>query len=133
MIQPDLPLAELHRHLDGAVRLTLTHARNRALAAETRILEVQQQSREAQAQLEREGALRQRRLGSLGTVDSTSSVDVETETHIQDALAQRKIIPVKVGTLRDVEHADSLGKSAHGDRAFQDHRRGKRILVSACG
>ena len=34
---------------------------------------------EAQAQLEREGALRSRRLGSLGTVDSTSAVDVEAE------------------------------------------------------
>ena len=32
---------------------------------------------EAQAQLEREGALRQRRLGTLGTVDSTNSVEVE--------------------------------------------------------
>jgi DnaK suppressor protein len=31
---------------------------------------------EAQAQLEREGALRQRRLGQLGTVDSTGAVEV---------------------------------------------------------
>ncbi len=34
---------------------------------------------EAQAQLERDGALRQRRLGNLGTVDSTSNVEVEAE------------------------------------------------------
>lgn len=32
---------------------------------------------EAQAQLERDGALRQRRLGALGTVDTTGAVDVE--------------------------------------------------------
>jgi RNA polymerase-binding transcription factor DksA len=34
---------------------------------------------EAQAQLEREGALKQRRLGALGTVDSTAAVEVEEE------------------------------------------------------
>ncbi len=34
---------------------------------------------EAQAQLEREGALRQRRLGSLGSVDSVGATDVEEE------------------------------------------------------
>jgi DnaK suppressor protein len=34
---------------------------------------------EAQAQLERDGALRQRRLGSLGTVDATGVVEVEEE------------------------------------------------------
>jgi RNA polymerase-binding transcription factor DksA len=34
---------------------------------------------EAQGQLEREGALRQRRLGTLGTVDSAGSVEVESE------------------------------------------------------
>ena len=33
---------------------------------------------EAQAQLEREGALRQRRLGQLGTVDSAGGVDIES-------------------------------------------------------
>jgi DnaK suppressor protein len=33
---------------------------------------------EAQAQLEREGALRQRRLGALGTVDSAGSSDIES-------------------------------------------------------
>ncbi len=33
---------------------------------------------EAQAQLEREGALRQRRLGALGTVDSAGSADTDT-------------------------------------------------------
>jgi RNA polymerase-binding transcription factor DksA len=32
---------------------------------------------EAQSQLEREGALRQRRLGALGTVDNAGSVDIE--------------------------------------------------------
>jgi RNA polymerase-binding transcription factor DksA len=34
---------------------------------------------QAQAQLEREGALRQRRLGALGTVDAVGTADVETE------------------------------------------------------
>jgi RNA polymerase-binding transcription factor DksA len=34
---------------------------------------------QAQAQLEREGALRQRRLGALGTVDNVGSTDVEEE------------------------------------------------------
>jgi RNA polymerase-binding transcription factor DksA len=34
---------------------------------------------EAQAQLEREGALRQRRLGALGTVDAVGLTEVETE------------------------------------------------------
>lgn len=34
---------------------------------------------EAQAQLEREGALRQRRLGALGTVDSAGAVEVEAD------------------------------------------------------
>ncbi len=34
---------------------------------------------EAQAQLEREGALRQRRLGTLGTVDSAGATEVEPE------------------------------------------------------
>jgi len=34
---------------------------------------------EAQAQLEREGALRQRKLGALGTVDSAGAVDVADE------------------------------------------------------
>jgi DnaK suppressor protein len=34
---------------------------------------------EAQAQLEKDGALRQRRLGSLGTVDATGVVEVEEE------------------------------------------------------
>ena len=34
---------------------------------------------QAQAQLEREGALRQRRLGQLGTVDSVGTAEVEAE------------------------------------------------------
>lgn len=34
---------------------------------------------QAQAQLEREGALRQRRLGALGTVDAVGSAEIETE------------------------------------------------------
>jgi DnaK suppressor protein len=35
---------------------------------------------DAQAQLEKEGALRQRRLGALGTVDSSGGVEVEDES-----------------------------------------------------
>jgi RNA polymerase-binding transcription factor DksA len=38
---------------------------------------------EAQAQLERDGALRQRRLGQLGTVDNAGITDVETEEEEQ--------------------------------------------------
>jgi hypothetical protein len=34
---------------------------------------------EAQAQLEREGALRQRRLGALGTVDAVGVTETEPE------------------------------------------------------
>ena len=34
---------------------------------------------EAQAQLEKEGALRQRRLGQLGSVDASASVDVSDD------------------------------------------------------
>lgn len=34
---------------------------------------------QAQAQLERDGAMRQRRLGALGTVDAVGSAEVETE------------------------------------------------------
>ena len=45
---------------------------------------------EAQAQLEREGALRQRRLGSLGTVDSAASVEVEEEEEVEEKPAKEK-------------------------------------------
>ena len=39
---------------------------------------------QAQAQLEREGALRQRRLGSLGTVDSVGIAEVEEEEEAEE-------------------------------------------------
>jgi RNA polymerase-binding transcription factor DksA len=39
---------------------------------------------EAQAQLEREGALRQRRLGQLGTIDTAPVADVESEDAEQE-------------------------------------------------
>ncbi|MGV3771276.1 MAG: TraR/DksA family transcriptional regulator [Verrucomicrobiales bacterium] len=45
---------------------------------------------EAQAQLEREGALRQRRLGQLGTVDSSGGVEVEEEDDSEDKPAKEK-------------------------------------------
>jgi DnaK suppressor protein len=45
---------------------------------------------EAQAQLEREGALRQRRLGQLGTVDSTGAVEVEEEDEVEEKPAKEK-------------------------------------------
>ena len=45
---------------------------------------------EAQAQLEREGALRQRRLGQLGTVDSTGGVEVEEEDEVEEKPAKEK-------------------------------------------
>jgi len=45
---------------------------------------------EAQAQLEREGALRQRRLGALGTIDSVGSVEVEEEDEVEEKPAKEK-------------------------------------------
>ena len=45
---------------------------------------------EAQAQLEREGALRQRRLGTLGTVDSAGAVEVEEDDEVEEKPAKEK-------------------------------------------
>jgi RNA polymerase-binding transcription factor DksA len=45
---------------------------------------------EAQAQLERDGALRQRRLGQLGTVDSVGAVEVEEEEEVEEKPAKEK-------------------------------------------
>ena len=45
---------------------------------------------EAQAQLEREGALRQRRLGQLGTVDSVSAPEVEEDVEEEERPAKEK-------------------------------------------
>ena len=45
---------------------------------------------EAQAQLERDGALRQRRLGQLGTVDSTGASDVEEDEEAEEKPAKEK-------------------------------------------
>ena len=45
---------------------------------------------QAQAQLEREGALRQRRLGALGTVDSVGVAEVEEEDEPEDKPAKEK-------------------------------------------
>jgi RNA polymerase-binding transcription factor DksA len=45
---------------------------------------------EAQAQLEREGALRQKRLGALGTVDSAGSTEVEEEEEVEEKPAKEK-------------------------------------------
>lgn len=45
---------------------------------------------EAQAQLEREGALRQRRLGALGTVDSTGATEVEEEEEAEERPAKER-------------------------------------------
>jgi RNA polymerase-binding transcription factor DksA len=45
---------------------------------------------EAQAQLEREGALRQRRLGTLGTIDSVGSVEVEEDDEVEEKPAKEK-------------------------------------------
>jgi RNA polymerase-binding transcription factor DksA len=45
---------------------------------------------EAQAQLEREGALRQRRLGQLGTVDSSGATEVESEEEEADEKAPKE-------------------------------------------
>lgn len=45
---------------------------------------------EAQAQLEKEGALRQRRLGALGTVDSVGATEVEEEIEEEERPAKEK-------------------------------------------
>jgi DnaK suppressor protein len=45
---------------------------------------------EAQSQLEREGALRQRRLGQLGTVDTTGGVDMDEEEETEEKPAKEK-------------------------------------------
>jgi DnaK suppressor protein len=45
---------------------------------------------EAQAQLEREGALRSRRIGQLGTVDSTGATEVESEEDEPEEKAKDK-------------------------------------------
>lgn len=45
---------------------------------------------EAQAQLEREGALRQRRLGALGTVDSAGATEVEEEEEVEEKPVKEK-------------------------------------------
>jgi RNA polymerase-binding transcription factor DksA len=45
---------------------------------------------EAQAQLERDGALRQRRLGALGTVDNVGVSDVEEEEEVEERSPKEK-------------------------------------------
>ncbi len=45
---------------------------------------------EAQSQLEREGALRQRRLGQLGTVDTTGGVELDEEEEAEEKPAKEK-------------------------------------------
>ncbi len=45
---------------------------------------------EAQAQLEREGALRQRRLGALGTVDTVGAPEAEEEAEEEEKPAKEK-------------------------------------------
>lgn len=45
---------------------------------------------EAQAQLERDGALRSRRLGSLGSIDSTGAAEVEEEFDADDHKGQKE-------------------------------------------
>jgi DnaK suppressor protein len=45
---------------------------------------------EAQAQLEKEGALRQRKLGQLGTVDSAGGPEVEEEEEAEEKPAKEK-------------------------------------------
>jgi RNA polymerase-binding transcription factor DksA len=45
---------------------------------------------EAQSQLEREGALRQRRLGQLGTVDTSGGVDTEEDDEVEEKPVKEK-------------------------------------------
>ena len=44
---------------------------------------------ESQSQLEKEGALKQRRLGSLGTIDSVGTTEVEEEEEAEEKKRQR--------------------------------------------
>ena len=55
--------------------------RSREMAMRERVVAEaeRQHAVEAQAQLEKEGALKQRRLGALGSVDSSAPVEVEEE------------------------------------------------------
>jgi len=45
---------------------------------------------EAQAQLERDGAMRQRRLGALGTIDNKGVIEVEEEEEVEEKPAKEK-------------------------------------------
>ena len=45
---------------------------------------------EAQAQLEKEGALRQRRLGTLGTIDNVGVAEVEEEEEVEEKPVKEK-------------------------------------------
>jgi RNA polymerase-binding transcription factor DksA len=45
---------------------------------------------EAQSQLERDGALRQRRLGQLGTVDTTGGVDADEDDEVEEKPVKEK-------------------------------------------
>jgi hypothetical protein len=45
---------------------------------------------EAQAQLEREGALRQKRLGALGTIDSAGAAETEDDDEVEEKPAREK-------------------------------------------
>ena len=45
---------------------------------------------EAQGQLEREGALRQRKLGSLGSVDTSSPIEIEEDDEVEEKPAKEK-------------------------------------------
>lgn len=45
---------------------------------------------EAQSQLEKDGALKQRRLGSLGTIDSIGVSEVEEEEEVEDRITKEK-------------------------------------------
>ena len=45
---------------------------------------------EAQAQLERDGVLRQRRLGALGTIDNKGVVEIEEEEEVEEKPAKEK-------------------------------------------
>jgi DnaK suppressor protein len=45
---------------------------------------------EAQSQLERDGALRQKRLGSLGTVDATGVIEVEEDDDAEEKAPKEK-------------------------------------------
>jgi DnaK suppressor protein len=79
-------LKRIEKHTYGVCELTGKHIPKARLAA----IPWTRFTVEAQGQLEREGALRQRRLGALGTIDSVGAVEVEEDDEVEEKPAKEK-------------------------------------------